>query len=715
MKKRIKKNLKSVKKKEKQKPNKTEEKEKFHSPSVSFGLGTLKKRRRSTLLNSDEEEARDLPNTLLLQLHRSPSKVLKLNTTDRSKIVAEQLALKKKQKEIETAKLEKEKKRLGITPDLEPQSKNFKETAENETTAPPEKIVMVQFFPEPGVLLEIPFGMVKTLHSMKSILGESKNPESAQKMIDRAKQRCLDNASIPHIELSNILDDITKLANALETAQSKQKQVEVTASAIPAMSAAASAGVSKEEAEKLAAEKEANLKTTQLRIQQAKAIKEKEKKAKMKAAAEAASSIKNPNNGKSPLDSSDVLSRILDTKPPETKKDQIKNKSKDAQASGDETRTAAARAAMAAAEDDAIMQAAVGVPNLGEALKTFKIPKVQESPVEKEEKPEAHEKSKEPEKEKEYEKVKGRDREKECRGDRDRDRDDESERDRDRDRDREKERDRRYNDNFHGRRYSSDYDRKYDSDRRFSSEGKYSEDRRYDDYPHEYHRDDYSNNRGYHHQDRRGGGYQHRKHPRSPRNDSYDRRGGHYHSSRGRGVTYRGRGNFRDTSRDQWKSTGSSSNQHEDFYEGLPPKQAQINREALDDSDYQHKESQRYRHSSFEPNTISLPSSAFPNPPTRKVLLPNRVGGDGNVRSSVWNQPTYFNQPPLPTTGPSASLLSGPPVTNKSSSGYPANTNVIPLSSNTSIDRQSAERRPSRPRVSRDSPPEVGLQIDESD
>uniref|UniRef100_A0A914QEQ4 Uncharacterized protein n=1 Tax=Panagrolaimus davidi TaxID=227884 RepID=A0A914QEQ4_9BILA len=99
-----------------------------------------------------------------------------------------------KQREAEMAKLEQDKKRLEIISDVEIlPKKNKKAVRKKETEIPQRKIEMAQFFPESGVVVEIPINMIKTLYSIKNLLPDSKTPESTQKMIDRAKQRCLDN------------------------------------------------------------------------------------------------------------------------------------------------------------------------------------------------------------------------------------------------------------------------------------------------------------------------------------------------------------------------------------------------------------------------------------------------------------------------------------------------------------------------------------------
>lgn len=75
-------------------------------------------------------------------------------------------------------------------------------------------------------------------------------------------------------------------------------------------------------------------------------------------------------------------------------------------------------------------------------------------------------------------------------------------------------------------------------------------------------------------------------------------------------------------------------------------------------------------------------------------------------RPGSWNHPGFFNQPATtPTSGPPPQSLHKGPQQPGSFQGHPSG----------------AERRPSeqkgtvRPRESRDSPPDVGLQIDESD
>uniref|UniRef100_A0A914QXQ2 Uncharacterized protein n=1 Tax=Panagrolaimus davidi TaxID=227884 RepID=A0A914QXQ2_9BILA len=238
-----------------------------------------------------------------------------------------------KQREADMAKFEKDKKRLGLIPGVKPLPKKMKKAAgKKESEIPQRKIVMAQFFPESGVVVEIPLNMIKTLYSIKNLLPDSKHPESAQKMIDRAKQRCLDNVTRLHPETSNILDDLTNLEKALRDAEEREKQVEFAGSSVPEMASSAST------------RKEKNSKDKYSDIQKI---------------------------DKCTLDSSEVLSRISDTKSHEVKINHSKKEEKNGQKSDK--------------EDDEVFQYSVKVPNLGETLKNFKIQKIRVSAVEKEE------------------------------------------------------------------------------------------------------------------------------------------------------------------------------------------------------------------------------------------------------------------------------------------------------------------------------------------
>uniref|UniRef100_A0AC35GWT1 Uncharacterized protein n=1 Tax=Panagrolaimus sp. PS1159 TaxID=55785 RepID=A0AC35GWT1_9BILA len=59
-------------------------------------------------------------------------------------------------------------------------------------------------------------------------------------MIDRAKQRCLDNVTRLHPETSNILDDLTKLEKALRDAEEREKLVEIVELSLRKIAASAS-------------------------------------------------------------------------------------------------------------------------------------------------------------------------------------------------------------------------------------------------------------------------------------------------------------------------------------------------------------------------------------------------------------------------------------------------------------------------------------------
>uniref|UniRef100_A0AC34G5M9 Uncharacterized protein n=1 Tax=Panagrolaimus sp. ES5 TaxID=591445 RepID=A0AC34G5M9_9BILA len=120
---------------------------------------------------------------------------------------------------------------------------------------------MAQFFPEPDILVEIPFDAVKTLYALKLLLVNSKDPERTQKMIDRAKQRCLDHVTRQHPETSNILDDIKILKKVIEVAKTKQKETELPASSFAETTKETLVESRKKEADRMATEKVAKKET----------------------------------------------------------------------------------------------------------------------------------------------------------------------------------------------------------------------------------------------------------------------------------------------------------------------------------------------------------------------------------------------------------------------------------------------------------------------
>ncbi|KAE9556150.1 hypothetical protein FO519_000638 [Halicephalobus sp. NKZ332] len=584
----------------------------------------LKKRKKSVIGkgSTDDEDSQEASSS-----QKSPIKAMKLSTGEKKSIDP---SLKKKSDKDLSKLLSKESRKRPMGDGHEVPSKKLKEVLVDipkfnfELPINPmtnqRKKLQAQIVPEPGLLVEIPIEYIHKLYEAH-IAASGPNSVITKRVVDKWKKKCMDAASKTHSELEVILDDKKRLLAMLENAQDRQKRE------IALMEAAEKAQIERS-----------------LKLKEAMAAKKDQpQKPKLRPL------TSNPNIGKSPLDSSETLSRILDQTIPEKKK----------------PKDAASRAARAAKEMDAeaaYMAAieAVTSNTIGmEALKSFKIPKVQDADKDKEGKAKEGDSGNEKEREKDEEQD--------------------------------------------------------------------DKDHRYDDYPHDYHRDEYGRGGFHHHGDRRGAaptGYHNRRHNRSPRGESYERRGGasgsHYPSHRGGrggpGGTYRGgRGGFRDERPPPREWKGHGPRPHEDFYEGLPPKQQQLNREAGAgiEEEYQSGEyamDPRFSATRFEGGP------GFPPPPQRKVLLPNRVSEvrppydpatQQANRPGGWNHSGFFNQPATGSaSGPSAQPLH---KTSQQQGNFQAHSS-------------GGERRPLpeqkgtvRPRESRDSPPDVGLQIDESD